>query len=250
MSDKTIEFVLILAAATTPGLILLYYVYHQDFNPEPKRMICKGVFYGILSVLVSSMIAMPLMKLGFFTGNPGTVTEAVRTSFFGAAFPEESAKLLMLWLLLRKNPEFDERYDGLVYAACIGLGFAFVENIMYVFASGSSWFFVSASRAMFAVPGHFAFAIAMGYYYSKNHFSWFKSTLWGRLRIWLVPVLLHGTYDSLVFSAKIASGWSALITAAFIFFCIRVFKFTRMRILAEAERNRYESAGQYPTNRA
>lgn len=232
---------IVVVAAILPGLILLYYVYSKDFNPEPKRMVFKGFFYGVLSTFVSTLISTPLMLLGLFTKDPGTLAEAAKISFFGAAIPEESAKLLMLWLLLRKNPEFDERYDGMVYAASVGLGFACVENLMYVVSSGSAWLVMSASRALFAVPGHFAFAIAMGYYYSKNHFSWHKSTFWSRLRIWLIPVFLHGTYDTLAFLSKIATVWSFLVTTAFVLFCARLFKFTRKRILAEAERNRCEA---------
>lgn len=236
---------IILAAAIVPGLLLLYYVYSRDFNPEPKRMIYKGFFYGALSVFVSTLISGPLMNLGLFVNNPGTFMEAVKVSFFGAAIPEESAKLLMLWLLLRNSREFDERYDGLVYAACIGLGFACVENLMYVVSSGAAWFYVSTTRALFAVPGHFAFAVAMGYYYSKNHFEWYRTSAWDKLKVWLVPVLLHGAYDTLAFSSSIAPAWSGLITVALIYFCLRLFRFTRKRILDEAERNRNESINNF-----
>lgn len=58
---------------------------------------------------------------------------AIRLSFFGAAILEESAKLFMLWLLLRKNKYFGERVDGIVYAVCVSLGFAALENVMYLF---------------------------------------------------------------------------------------------------------------------
>ena len=52
-----------------------------------------------------------------------TFVEAVGDAFLLAAIPEEVAKLFMLWLLLRKNPFFDEHFDGIVYAVCVGLGF-------------------------------------------------------------------------------------------------------------------------------
>ncbi|MBR0174035.1 MAG: PrsW family intramembrane metalloprotease [Bacteroidales bacterium] len=232
---------IILAAAIVPGILLLYYVYSKDFNPEPKRMIYKGFFYGCLSVLASTLISGPLLKLGFFVDHPSTLAEAIKTSFFGAAIPEESAKLLMLWLLLRNSPEFDERYDGMVYAASVGLGFACLENLMYVVSAGAGWFYVSVTRALFAVPGHFAFAIAMGYYFSRNHFDSHKTTEFDRIKVWLVPVLLHGIYDTLAFSSEISPAYSGLITIALIFFCIRIFKSTRQRIQEEAARNTYEA---------
>lgn len=232
---------IILAAAIVPGILLLYYVYSKDFNPEPKRMIYKGFFYGCLSVLASTLISGPLLKLGFFVDHPSTFAEALQTSFFGAAIPEESAKLLMLWLLLRHSPEFDERYDGMVYAAAVGLGFACLENLMYVISAGAGWFQVSVTRAIFAVPGHFAFAIVMGYYFSLNHFDSHKTSEFDRIKVWLFPVLLHGIYDTLAFTAELSPAYSGLITILLIWFCYRLFKSTRERILREAEKNKLES---------
>ena len=232
---------IILAAAIVPGILLLYYVYSKDFNPEPKRMIYKGFFYGCLSVFASTLISGPLMKLGLFVNQPSSFAEALQTSFFGAAIPEESAKLLMLWLLLRHSPEFDERFDGMVYAAAVGLGFACLENLMYVVSAGAGWFQVSVTRAIFAVPGHFAFAIVMGYYFSRNHFDSRKITEFDRIKVWLFPVLLHGIYDTLAFSAELSPAYSGLITILLIWFCYRLFKSTRNRILREAEQNRQQS---------
>ena len=232
---------IILAAAIVPGILLLYYVYSKDFNPEPKRMVYKGFIYGCISVLASFAFSGPLMSLGFFTNEPSSLLEAAKTAFFGAAIPEESAKLLMLWLLLRHSPEFDERYDGMVYAASVGLGFACLENLMYVLSAGAGWFQVSVTRAIFAVPGHFAFAIVMGYFYSRNHFDWHKTTEFDRIKVWLYPVLLHGVYDTLAFSAEIAPAYSGLITILLIWLCYRLFKSTRERILREAEINRRNS---------
>ena len=228
----------LLLAAIAPAALLLYYVYSKDFNPEPKKLVFKAFGYGALSAFVSSFISVPLMQMGLFASEPETFADAVRLSFLGAAVPEESAKLIMLWIFLRHCKEFDERYDGLVYAAAVGLGFAFLENIMYVLSAGEGWMVVSISRALFAVPGHFAFAIVMGYFYSKNHFSWTETSGWDRFKVWLYPVLLHGVYDTLAFTSDIIPAWSGLITLGLIAFCIWLFRQTRKRILAEAEENK------------
>ena len=73
------------------------------------------------------------MVLGMNIDNQvyGSFAEAVGDAFFLAAIPEEVAKLFMLWLLLRKNPFFDEHFDGIVYAVCVGLGFAGFENCSF-----------------------------------------------------------------------------------------------------------------------
>ena len=236
---------IIFAAALLPGIMLMYYVYSQDYNPEPKNLIYKGFLYGALSVFVSTLISGPLLNLGLYVNEPKTLLEAVKVSLFGAAIPEESAKLFMLWLLLRNCREFDERYDGMVYAAAVGLGFACVENLMYVLSAGAAWFYVSATRALFAVPGHFAFAIVMGYYYSRNHFDWRKTSEFDKIKVWLYPVLLHGIYDTLAFSSEIALEFSGLITIALIYFCHRLFKATRNRILTEAASNKRDSTLYY-----
>ncbi|MBQ9311078.1 MAG: PrsW family intramembrane metalloprotease [Bacteroidales bacterium] len=230
---------IVLTAAIAPALVLLYYVYSNDFNPEPRDLVLRGFAYGGLATFASTLISGPLLNLGLYVNEPTTFLEAVSVSFFGAALPEEAAKLFMLWLLLRNRPEFNERYDGLVYAASVGLGFACLENLMYVLSSGSAWFYVSVSRAFLAVPGHFAFAIVMGYYYSRIHFD--GTDRMDKIRVWLYPMLLHGIYDTLAFSSELPIAFSGLISLALLYFCYRLFKFTRNRILTEAAANRRDN---------
>ena len=160
----------IFLAALAPALILMWYVYHKDIQPEPVKLVVKGFLFGAVSTFVSTLISTPLQNLGLFTTDPTDLLGCIKVSFLGAAIPEECAKLFMLWLLLRRCREFDERYDGIVYAVAVGLGFASLENLLYVVAAGADWVQVSISRALLSVPGHFAFAVAMGYYYSMNHF--------------------------------------------------------------------------------
>lgn len=229
---------IILAAAIVPALLLLYYVYSKDFNPEPKSMVFKGFAYGAISVFVSTLISGPLLNLGLYTNDPVSLLDAVKVSFLGAAIPEETAKLLMLWLLLRHSADFDERYDGMVYAAAVGMGFACLENLMYVLSSGAAWFQVSMSRAMLAVPGHFSFAIAMGYFFSKARFDRSHKAI-SLVFAWLIPVLLHGTYDTLAFSSGLSEGFAALCSLALLVFCFFLFRAVRRHILRQAQANRY-----------
>ena len=229
---------LILAAAVVPVLLLLFFIYGKDFNPEPKKAVFKAFFYGALSSLPALLVEELVAGFGLVDMEPSTLAGAAWVSFLGASIPEESAKLLMLWLFLRKCPEFDERYDGLVYAAAVGLGFACVENIIYVVQSGTGWLETSILRAFLSVPGHFAFAVIMGYYYSRNHFDWVKASVWDQVKVWLYPVLLHGIYDTIAFSVSIGPVWAVLMMLALIVFCFFLFRYTRRLILAEAEKNR------------
>ena len=126
--------ILVILAALAPAAWLLWTICQKDSDqPEPKNWLAKGFVYGSGSAFLSLAISMPAsMVLGMNIDNQvySTFVEAVGDAFLLAAIPEEVAKLFMLWLLLRKNPFFDEHFDGIVYAVCVGLGFAALENVV------------------------------------------------------------------------------------------------------------------------
>lgn len=159
------SILILLAAALLPAILLWYYIWKQDSLPEPTSWLVKATLYGV-GIIVPVIIVESVIQLCLFgEEGPTSLIGTTKEAFFVAALPEESFKLLALWLILRKNPYFDEHFDGIVYAVCIGLGFAAVENIGYVFQEGNG-LAVAINRALFAVPGHYAFAVLMGYYYS------------------------------------------------------------------------------------
>lgn len=239
---------MLITAAIAPALILLWYVYNKDTEPEPTRLIVKGFFLGGLATFASTVISGPLLEMDIITQTPADIVEAVGLSFLGAAIPEECAKLFMLWLLLRNNPYFDEHYDGIVYAASVGLGFAAFENLLYVISSGAGWFDVAVTRAFFAVPGHFGFAVAMGYYYSLYHFKGNKAPFGTKWKILLVPVLLHGLYDTICFIGDLTPAIAGFASIVLIVFCLILFRKTRRRILSESRQNErppFKTASEY-----
>lgn len=191
--------------AIVPAVALLIYIYRKDrLSHEPWSQMLKGVEYGVVSAclavlwggLAEDCAVPPLLSACESLPMAGQVYSAFAT----AAIPEESAKLLMLWLLLRRGRYFDEHFDGIVYAVCVGLGFAALENVLYVVGSEEDWLSVGFSRAVFSVPGHFFFAVFMGYYYALVHFHVDdRRRLWSQVCVWLVPVLLHGAFDSFLF---------------------------------------------------
>ncbi len=229
----------VLTLAALPAIILVFYTYLQDkLQREPVKNLVKAFFYGWLSVFASLLISMPSMWLGLFSHEFASFGDAVRTAFFGAAIPEESAKLFLLWLFLRKCPDFDERMDGIVYAVCVGMGFAAFENIEYLFAAGTDWVTTGIGRSLTAIPGHFAFAVIMGYYYSLNHFDKYRAPLAG-LKMWLYPVLAHGIYDTIAMSAAISPEISGAVTVVILLGCFWAIKWARRRmeshLLADAK---------------
>ena len=217
----------VLALAVLPALILLFYTYQQDkMQREPVKMIVKGFFWGCLSVFFSFFISVPSMHLGLFPDGINSFWDAFRTAFFGAAIPEETAKLFCLWMFLRRNPYFDERMDGIVYAVCVGMGFAAFENIEYLFAAGTDWVTTGIGRSLTAIPGHFGFAVLMGYFFSLNHFDKYRAPMAG-LKMWLYPVLAHGIYDTVAMMATVTPQLSGAITIAILLFCFQMVKWAR-----------------------
>lgn len=221
-------------AAILPPLLLWIYVWKHDATPEPAGKLLKAVLLGVaISIpvsLVENVIEFILLGDGAET-LIGTTVDA----FFVAALPEESFKLLALWLVLRKNRHFDEHYDGIVYAVCVGLGFAAVENVFYVF-SDDDWAGVAILRALLAVPGHYAFAVLMGYYYSLYHFV--DRTPQTAICILLVPFVAHGVYDALVFSGDVNVGVGVICFLVLLFFCFKLHKAARSKVVAQIERDK------------
>lgn len=217
----------VIALAVLPALILIYYTYQQDkLQREPVGNLVKAFFYGGLSVFASFLISVPFMNMGLFPRAIHTLSDAARTAFFGASIPEETAKLFLLWLFLRKCRDFDERMDGIVYAVCIGMGFAAFENIEYLFASGSDWVTVGLGRSLTAIPGHFGFAVIMGYYFSLFYFDRYRAPGAG-LKMWLFPVVGHGLYDWVAMSQEVAPELSGAIAIAILLFCFWLLKWAR-----------------------
>ena len=120
-----------------------------------------------------------------------------------------------------------------VYAVCVGLGFASMENIMYVFGD-EDWFSTAIVRALLAVPGHYAFAILMGYYYSIYHFVDHSPKV--AVCVLLVPVLAHGTYDALAMSGIVSPVIGGLSFFVLIYFCVKMHKVAKEKVLALVEK--------------
>jgi len=211
--------IILLIASLAPVIFLMTYIYAKDqFQKEPFGQLMKaflgGILAGILDVLLLS--ALGISDLQPFSGVRG---QAFFQAFFLAGFPEELCKLIFLYLFIWKSQYFDEYYDGIEYAAFVGLGFAGLENIMYVWRGGMD---VAISRAMFAVPAHFFFAIIMGYFFSLAKFRHEKKKLYLFLAF-LCPAILHGIYDFILMYANLIQNTDTIIAALlnlgfFIFF--------------------------------
>ena len=230
---------ILIIASVLPAILLWLYTCKKDAQPEPMSQMFKAFLYGALICVPVVYVEQSIGVLLFGPdGTPFTLTGSTAQAFLVAAVPEEAFKLLALWLILRKNPFFDEHYDGIVYAVCVGLGFATIENLGYVLMHADAWFAVALSRALLAVPGHYAFAVFMGYYYSLYHFGQ-KSTK-NLLSIFFIPVLAHGCYDAFAMSGSVEPVLGGISFILLIYLCIKMHKNARQKIQTQVDRDRQE----------
>ncbi len=221
---------LILLLAVLPAIVLITYIYIVDKKQrEPIPQLLKGFLLGVVSAFVAVFLALFLADYNLYTDTFANVIDAGRTALFGAALPEEAAKLFMLWLLVRKNKYFDEHIDGIVYAVAISMGFAAFENVLYLVDNYEEWVSVGIMRAVLSVPGHYAFAVLMGYYYSKIHFG-ISNSVKDKAMILLAPVIVHTIFDWLLFSISITPALAGILFIIFIIFVIRMHKYANSRI--------------------
>ncbi len=186
----------LLLISIAPVVIILAYIYYRDkYEKEPLPLLIKGLVAGMLIVLPVILFEQLFSSLlpYLFTSK---ITHAFGNAFIVAALCEEAFKLLAVYFLIWKNPNFNERFDGIVYAVFVSLGFALVENLMYVFSNGME---TGISRAFTAVPAHAMFAIMMGYYLGLAKFTSHKRNSY-LLMAFLIPFIFHGIYDFILMS--------------------------------------------------
>lgn len=185
--------------AVLPAAVLLYVIYKADnVEKEPFGLMALVFFLGVVSTIsavILETIGTGALDLAFRGDNTNLIYTFLMT-FFVVGVAEEGGKFLALKLSTWKNKEFNFSFDGIVYSVCASLGFATLENILYVFEGGFS---VAVMRAILSVPGHCIFGVFMGVYYGiakgnelRGNMEAMKVNL--RKAFW-IPVAIHGFYD-------------------------------------------------------
>lgn len=233
-----------LVAALMPPILLFLYIWMIDPQKEPVKQLLKAFFLGIGICIPVAFIELLIQHLLFGSGD-GTMTllDTTANAFLVAAIPEEAAKLFVLWIVLRKNKYFDEHFDGIVYAVCVGLGFAAIENVFYVLGD-EEWLRVAVMRSLLSVPGHYAFAVIMGYCYAVYHFV--KPSAKNAVMIFLMPMMAHGIFDALAMSGSADPTIGGIAFFVLIYFCIKMQKIAKNRINRMIARDRQSQEPQNP----
>lgn len=187
----------LLLIAFAPVLIILFYIYFRDkYEHEPIRMLLKALLAGGLITIPVIFAELGLETLG--SNIRDGATSPLWTAFIVAGATEEIFKFLALFIMIWANRNFNEKFDGIVYAVFISLGFALVENVVYVIQGGLN---VALIRALTAVPAHALFGVVMGYYFGIARFLEEERTVY-IVRAILWPIILHGFYDYCLMSNK------------------------------------------------
>ena len=188
---------ILLASALLPALLLMRWIYRQDtIEQEPRNLLGKLVLLGALSCIPAGLLESLFIPVMSRFAPEGSLKNSFLQTFFVIGVAEEGCKYYMLRRATWNDPNFNYRFDGIVYAVFVSLGFAALENVSYLLNFGPS---VLVARGLLSVPGHCTFGIFMGLYYANSkQADIYNSGLGHRRNQWLaffVPVLLHGFYD-------------------------------------------------------
>lgn len=185
-----------------PALALVAYVYRSDVTAsEPIDLVASTFVLSILFSGLAGLITTPFSAI--LAGPIGTIV-----MYYLIVGPvEEFVKLLAVWLFAYRQPSFNAVIDGAVYGAVAGLGFATIENALYIgvdFAgipsstvlqtvtAGSD---ITATRAL-AGPGHVIYSTFSGYYLGLARFNPEDA---GPIIVkgLLIAAFIHATYNTL-----------------------------------------------------
>lgn len=179
--------------AVVPAIIGLLAIYLTDrIDKEPAKLLFITYVLGALVVIPTIIVEEFLVRINIFSGVYGAFFNA----FIVAGLTEEYFKRLVVLKVPFKTSYFNEKLDGIIYGVFAALGFATVENIMYVAFRYTNNPFIGLYRGIFSVPAHGIFGITMGYYLSLSKFNTDKEGKRKNMILSLImPTILHGIFD-------------------------------------------------------
>ena len=201
----------LVAAALAPVLFMLHFVYVRDkYEREPLRRILFVYILSFFTVIPAAIFESILM----FNQTASLLLIAV-DAWLVIALSEELVKYLALSWLAFRHGDFNEIYDGILYGVAASLGFATIENLLYVMMSGGDALFVALLRALLSVPAHALWGVMLGYYIGTAKFA---ATRHERRRLILqglcIAIFWHGLYDFFAYGSASAPALALPFTAA------------------------------------
>lgn len=192
----------LLLLAVLPGVLIAFYVYSKDaIEKEPGKLLFKLFLGGVICIAPAILLELlgSYLLYGDFWASADEYTSNLVIfveNFLVIALAEEACKFFVLKKTTWRHEAFNYRFDGIVYSVFAGMGFAVLENVLYVFDYGIG---NAISRALTSIPGHAAFAVCMGIFYAEakaceNRGEKGKATKNLVLAL-ILPIFMHGFFD-------------------------------------------------------
>ncbi|WP_144511319.1 glutamic-type intramembrane protease PrsW [Bacillus sp. FJAT-22090] len=196
---------ILLSVAIAPALALLSYFYlRKEIAKEPSKLLLHSFIYGAILTFPILFIQHVFQEEEIFSSL--FIHQALVTSAL-----EEFFKWLILLIAIYKHVEFNDPYDGILYGASVALGFATVENILFLLNFGMNEAFL---RALLPVSSHALFGVVMGYYFGRAKFSPSRKAKNEIAYAFLASFALHTIYNSIL----IIKGLDLILIVPFMLF--------------------------------
>ena len=193
----------LLLFAVVPVFIIILYIYIKDkHEKEPKKLLLVSFILGAIVSIVITTILYVFFDMFLPIPERCSIWQQFIRAFFIVGLIEEFSKYIIVLYYAQTKRQYNEPFDGIVYAVTVSMGFAATENIFYVLEGGYQ---VALIRAFTAVPAHATFGILMGYFmgiakFSNNRIKWNLIGL-------LLAIVFHGAYDFFLFIDFVPGIW-------------------------------------------
>lgn len=213
------NLLILIALAVVPCILVALFIYWRDkLDDEPINLMVGAFFGGIASVVPAYFISRALNDI-ILAGPPINSFEIAIDAFICVALAEEFSKYIFLRYIAYRHKSFNLPFDGVSGAIMVGMGFAMVENLLYVLSNGSSGYDIALMRMYTAIPAHLVFAVLMGYFVglakrNEHHTGYLFLGV-------AVAVLTHGFYDYFIFTNQLVAIYigaiASTLTAVYLF---------------------------------
>ncbi|WP_276482210.1 PrsW family intramembrane metalloprotease [Paraflavitalea pollutisoli] len=186
----------LLALALAPGIAIAFYIYYRDkYDREPFENLFISFLLGVISTAPALIIQNNLLPLLEGWIPRFSITYYVVWAFVLVGISEEGSKFMILRLYSYRRRAFNEPFDGIVYSVMVSMGFATLENVLYVTQHGVA---TGILRMFLSVPAHACFGVLMGYHAGLAKFDQARAPL-HFLKGLFLAVFFHGAFDFFLF---------------------------------------------------
>jgi len=199
----TSSLALLLILAVAPSIFLLWFFYNQDrYRHESPKLLAITFLLGAV-MTVPGVILESIARL--FLPQGDTILGVFLFFIFGVALIEEGLKFLAVRIYAYNSKKFLEPMDGLILGVAAALGFATVENILYVIQNG---IYTALIRAVISVPSHAFYGAIIGFYLGEAKFRRRPELAIYGLAI---VIVLHAIFDTVATVVPSVIGVVALL---------------------------------------